>query len=85
MAVVNALGVVLSTAFAVMAIIFGVASSMSLGASDPKERKDATISAFWSLVMFAFCAAAILSLTGCSTLHYAECIARDNTSRPCNY
>ncbi len=23
-------------------------------------------------------------LTGCSSLKYAECIARDNTSNPCN-
>lgn len=25
-----------------------------------------------------------LSLAGCSQLKYAECLARDNTSRPCN-
>lgn len=28
---------------------------------------------------------ATLYLTGCSTLKYAECIARDGTSRPCNW
>lgn len=28
---------------------------------------------------------AALFLCGCSTLKYAECIARDGTSRPCNW
>ena len=26
-----------------------------------------------------------LGLAGCSQLKYAQCIARDNTSRPCNW
>lgn len=28
---------------------------------------------------------ATLFLSGCSSLRYAECIARDNTSNPCNW
>ena len=26
----------------------------------------------------------IAGLSGCDTLRYANCLARDNTSRPCN-
>ena len=26
---------------------------------------------------------ALLTLSGCDTLKYAECVARDNTYRPC--
>ncbi len=82
MTLTSALGVISAAAFGLLASLFLVASSMSLGSSDPRERKDATFSAFWSLVMVACCAAAILTLTGCSTV--AKCIVRDSTSRPCN-
>lgn len=82
MTLVSAIGVISAAAFALLAALFLVASSMSLGSSDPRERKDATISAFWSLVMVALCCAAILSLTGCSTV--VKCLALDNTARPCN-
>lgn len=83
MTLISALSVSAAAAFGLLAALFLVASSMSLGSSDAGERKDATVSAFWSLVMVALCCAAILSLTGCATLQYAECIARDNTARPC--
>lgn len=82
MTLTSAIGVISAAAFGLLASLFLVASSMSLGSSDARERKDATISAFWSLVMVALCCAAILSLTGCSTV--AKCILRDGTSRPCN-
>lgn len=82
MTLASAVGVVSIGFFALGAAIFLIASTMSLGSSDPKERKDATISAFWSLVMVALCAVAILSLSGCATV--AKCVLRDNTSRPCN-
>jgi len=76
------LGVMSATIMILLAALFGIASTLSLGSSDPKERRDATISAFWSVVLIGLCAAAILSLTGCSTV--VKCIARDATSRPCN-
>lgn len=28
---------------------------------------------------------AVLSLTGCGSAKYYECLARDNTSNPCNW
>lgn len=35
-------------------------------------------------VMYSLALLGVMSmLTGCSTLKYAECVARDNTSRPC--
>lgn len=67
----GALGVLTAGALALASAIFAVASSMSLGSIDAKERKDAALSAFWSLVTLALCAAAILSLTGCATLYHA--------------
>lgn len=81
MALINAAAVILATIFAVLAVVFGIASSMSLGATDPKERKDATISAFWSLFMFAACAAAILSLTGCQAAKTIIDTCRDGLCR----
>jgi predicted permease len=82
MTLTSAVGVIGAAIFGLTAFLFLVASGMSLGSSDDRERKDATISAFWSLVMVALCCAAILSLTGCSTV--AKCVLRDATSRPCN-
>lgn len=38
------------------------------------------IAATYSLALFGL----MSMLSGCDTLKYAECIARDNTSRPCN-
>lgn len=69
---------------ALTAVLLGVASAVARRSDDASERRDASITGLWSLVVFALCAAAILTLTGCSTLKYAECVARDNTSRPCN-
>lgn len=76
------LGVLVASLIAVCSAMFGVASAMSLGTSDERERRDAAVSSFWSFVTLALCAAAILTLTGCATV--VECIARDATSRPCN-
>jgi hypothetical protein len=69
---------------ATFAALFGVASTMSLGTSDPQERRDATVSAFWSMLTLALCAAAIVSLSGCMSAKELACLARDNTSNPCN-
>lgn len=78
------IGVLVASIIAIFSALFGVASAMSLGTSDDRERRDATISAFWSFVTLALCAAAILTLTGCASIKEVECLARDNTSRPCN-
>lgn len=77
----GALGVISAAALALASAVFAVASSMSLGSVDAKERQDAALSALWSLITLALCAAAILSLVGCSTV--AKCIVLDNTSNPC--
>jgi hypothetical protein len=71
---------------AISASLIGVASVVARQTDDAAERKDATVMAFWSLIVFALCAAAILSLSGCSRneIQYLGCLARDNTSRPCN-
>ena len=82
MSSIKIVGILFASVIALFSALFGVASTLSLGSSDPKERRDATISAFWSVVLIGLCAAAILSLTGCSTV--VKCIARDATSRPCN-
>lgn len=78
------IGALVAGIIAIFSALFGVASAMSLGTSDDRERRDATISAFWSFVTLALCAAAILTLTGCASIKEVECLARDNTSRPCN-
>lgn len=64
-----------------IAMVFGVASTMSLNSSDPIERRDATLSAFWSLVIIGLCAAAIVSLTGCTSY---EGEGFNNSGRPRN-
>lgn len=84
MTLASAVGVISAAIFGLASALFLVASSMALGSSDAAERKDATISAFWSLVMVALCCAAILTLTGCMSAKELACLARDNTSRPCN-
>lgn len=67
------------------AALLGVASGIASQATDDKtERKDATITLFWSLVVFALCAGAILTLSGCMSARELACLARDNTSNPCN-
>lgn len=70
---------------AVFAILLGVASVIARKSDDPQERRDATVTAFWSLVVFAICAGSILTLSGCSRneIQYLGCLARDNTSHPC--
>lgn len=78
------IGVVSATIVILLAALFGIASTLSLGSSDPRERRDATVSAFWSVVMIGLCAAAIISLTGCMSAKELACLARDNTSNPCN-
>jgi len=67
----GAVGVITAGALALASAVFCVASSMSLGATDPKERQDAALSALWSLAALALCAAAILTLTGCASLYHA--------------
>lgn len=84
MTTVKILGALLASLIAVFSALFGVASAMSLGTSDPRERRDAAVSAFWSFVTLALCAAAIVTLTGCMSARELSCLARDNTSNPCN-
>lgn len=80
--IIKATAALFAGVIAVCAAILGLASGIARGTTDPVERKDATITAFWSLIVFALCAGAIVSLSGCSTV--VKCIARDSTSNPCN-
>jgi multisubunit Na+/H+ antiporter MnhB subunit len=78
------LGVLIASVIGLFAALFGVASAMSLGTEDDRERREAASAALWSFVTLALCAAAILTLAGCATFKEVECLARDNTARPCN-
>lgn len=69
---------------ALTAVLLGVASAIAHSSDDSAERRDAVITGLWSLVVFALCAAAILTLTGCMSARELACLARDNTARPCN-
>ena len=84
MSSIKIVGILIASFIALFAALFGVASTMSLGTSDPGERRDATVSAFWSMLTLALCAAAIVSLSGCMSAKELACLARDNTSNPCN-
>jgi len=43
-----------------------------------------TLRFFIMAVIFSLSLLGVSILTGCSDLKYAECIARDRTSNPCN-
>lgn len=74
-------GILVASIVALFSALFGVASAMSIGASDPRERRDATVSAFWSFVTLALCAAAIVSLAGCQTARTIVDTCRDGLCR----
>jgi hypothetical protein len=78
------LGVIFAVTSMLLAALFGFASTLSLNAPDARERRDATISAFWSLVVIGLCAVLLITLSGCMSVKELSCLARDNTSRPCN-
>ena len=86
MTLIKAAAALLVGILAIFAALLGIASQSARDTEDPRERRDATVTAFWSLVVFALCAAAILTLSGCSRneIQYLGCLARDNTSNPCN-
>jgi cytosine/uracil/thiamine/allantoin permease len=78
------LGVIFAVTSMLLAALFGFASTLSLNSPDARERRDATISAFWSLVVIGLCAVLLITLSGCMSVKELECLARDNTSNPCN-
>lgn len=67
MTTVKIIAALIASVIALFSALFGVASAMSIGTNDPRERRDATVSAFWSLLTLALCAAAIVTLAGCQT------------------
>lgn len=77
------LGVIFAVTSMLLAALFGFASTLSLNSTDAGERRDATISTFWSLVVIGLCAVLLVMLSGCMSAKELECLARDNTSRPC--
>lgn len=63
------------------AALFGLASGVARNTSDPVERKHATFTAFWSLIVFALCAGAIVTLSGCSDARALYHACRDGLCR----
>ena len=84
MTLLKAIVAISAGVIAICAALLGVASGMARDTTDPAERRDATITAFWSLIVFVLCAGAILTLSGCMSAKELACLARDNTSNPCN-
>lgn len=78
---IKAIAALIAGFVAILAALFGVASAMAWGSDDPVERKQATFTAFWSLVTFALCAAAIITLSGCVSYEGA---GFTNSGRPRN-
>ena len=75
------LGVIAAVIMILLATLFGVASTLSLNSPDAAERKDATISAFWSVVTIGVCAALLVSLTGCQAAKTLVDTCRDGLCR----
>jgi hypothetical protein len=72
---------IIASVVAGLAALFCVASGMAHGSTDPVDRRQALLSAFWSLVVFALCALVIVSLTGCSTGRALYDACRDGLCR----
>jgi hypothetical protein len=53
------------TIVATVSVVFFIASSSALNTPDIKDRRDAFVTAFWSLLTFGLCAFAFTLLTGC--------------------
>lgn len=80
LAIIKAAAALFAGVLAISAVLMGLASGLARNTTDPVERKDATITAFWSLIVFALCAGAIVSLSGCSGRY--EGAGFTNTGRP---
>jgi uncharacterized membrane protein len=78
---VKALAAILASLVAVLAALLCIASGLAHGSTDPVERRQAILSVFWSLVVFALCALVIVSLTGCSTGRALYDACRDGLCR----
>jgi hypothetical protein len=72
---------IIASVVAGLAALFCVASVIAHGSADPVERRQAVLSAFWSLAVFAFCVVAIISLVGCSTGRALYDACRDGLCR----
>lgn len=64
---------------ATVSTVLFVASSLAINTDDIRDRKDATITAFWTLVTVGLCAVAFTMLTGCASIEGA---GFTNTGRP---
>lgn len=82
-AVAKVIGVLSAVIVGLLATLFGVASGVAMGTRDEVEHSAMQRSMFWSFVVLMICGAIVVGLTGCAELKYAECLARDGTSRPC--
>lgn len=74
------LAALLAGVIGIFAGLLAVASSMASNSTDHDERRDATVTALWSIIVFALCAGAIVSLTGCASRY--EGAGFTNTGKP---
>jgi predicted permease len=58
-------GILAAGFVAIIAALFCLASSLSYHDADDVEREHVLFTTFWGLVVFALCAGAIVSLSGC--------------------
>jgi hypothetical protein len=77
----KALGVMAATIVALFATLLGLASGLAHGSTDPVERRQAALSVFWSMVVFAVCVLVIVSLAGCSAGRALYDACRDGLCR----
>ena len=61
----KAFGILVSVIIAILAMLFVIASGLAINNTDSAEQRDAMQTALTGLVVFALCAFAILSLSGC--------------------
>jgi hypothetical protein len=75
------LGVIFAVITMLLASLFGVASTISLNSADAGERRDATISVFWSLVVVGLCTVLLFMLSGCQAAKTIIDTCRDGLCR----
>ena len=81
MIILKAIVIMTAVVIAIFAALFGIASGVSMASKDMGEQRDAICTSFWSLVVFALCAAIILSLSGCQAVRVISDTCRDGLCR----
>lgn len=81
MLVLKLIGALSAVVLGVSSIVFCLASIVSLCSPDPAERRDATLSAFWSAAILVMCIFIVFTLSGCASYEGA---GFTNSGRPRN-